>query len=1111
MSKRFRQAATCLLLSSVLVPALSFAVLPGDPPPPGQRLPALRAVHDGLEVATSLKLDAERDFSLSARTQPFLQRHGSAWQIRWDERNDRAALVQGSGIPLLPGRGNRLTAGDVVLAGSMEQDLPVVADRARRFLDSMPELLALDGLDLRLDRERSTAYGEGHTHWLLEFQQFHDGIPVDGAYAFVRIAHGNIIQFGSERIADVSVPVTKSSKGTREAVFADAWRQLDFPDGTQVSEWLEEGELRIYPTLPAGESLAQPLRGLRGNGYDHVLAWRFVFRVDEHAVWQVLYDTGSGRVIDLRDLTLHVDAVVKGHVYPTTNLEPSIEVTFPFAAVNNNGAKVTDIDGIYDYSGGTATVTLDGKYFRMADTCGSISLSNSSNGILDLGGNTGTNCATPGSGGAGNTNASRTGFYHLTLINTKARSILPANSWLQTKVTANMNVNQTCNASWGGGQARFFKSGASASQPTTTCGNTGEIAAVFLHEWGHGMDQNTGGAANENGSGEAVGDTFAFLETRDSCIGPGFFTNPGGICYNCTSCSGVRDLADFSLEGTRPIASPANVTADAGLNCDRLACPYLQNGISPYRGPMGYEGHCESYIASTANWDLKNALVSEFGEAGWQRMDNIWYGSLVPSKSAYRVASGGQCNASAAVDGCNSNNWYTVYLAIDDDNGNLADGTPNACRIWDAFNAHGIACGARPACTESGKSGFSLQAKPREAAICAGESADYTISATGVNGFSSPVTLAASGVPAGASAAFSANPVIPDGDSVLTVTTGTGSATGTHTLMVEGEAAGSEDQTLELHLTIAPASPGSPTLLSPENQATGQPLAPLFSWQAVGAAEGYRFELADNAAFSSPLVDIFVTSSSLALDAGVLDFDRDYYWRVSASNSCGTGAESSVYTFRTGVQPGACGSGQLAVDLMREDFSAGMGAFSTVGSTGSSTWAITAAAPAGSPSGGNAVLAVDLHTASDQRLMSPPVTLPPGSAPLTLQFWNHQALEAGIDTCYDAGILEISSDGGGTWTLIDEPEIIHRAYDDPVAGNFGNALAGQPAWCGDRDWENYVVDLAAFAGQTVQFRWRLGTDNSVGAEGWHLDDIRIQACTTLEKDRIFADGFEVPR
>ncbi len=81
-------------------------------------------------------------------------------------------------------------------------------------------------------------------------------------------------------------------------------------------------------------------------------------------------------------------------------------------------------------------------------------------------------------------------------------------------------------------------------------------------------------------------------------------------------------------------------------------------------------------------------------------MDSIWYKSLTPSKSAYQVASGGKCNPAATVNGCGAANWYTVFLAADDDDGNLANGTPNGCRIWDAFNAHGIACGTRPTCTQ---------------------------------------------------------------------------------------------------------------------------------------------------------------------------------------------------------------------------------------------------------------------------------------------------------------------------------------------------------------------------------------------------------------------------
>ncbi|MFL6294044.1 MAG: hypothetical protein ACJ759_24375, partial [Thermoanaerobaculia bacterium] len=237
----------------------------------------------------------------------------------------------------------------------------------------------------------------------------------------------------------------------------------------------------------------------------------------------------------------------------------------------------------------------------------------------------------------------------------------------------------------------FYRSGGG-------CSNTGEIAAVFLHEWGHGMDTNTGGSASDKGSGEAVGDTFAFLETKNGCIGPNF--RPGVNCANCTACTGVRDVADFALGGSATIAKPANVASNTGINCDRYACPYT-SGLSAYQGPMGYEGHCESYIASSANWDLAQNLITRWGTTtGWSKMDGIWYKSLTPSKSAYRLVSGGKCNPAAAVDGCGSTNWYTVYLSVDDDDGNLANGTPNGCRIWDAFNAHGIACGSRPTCTQ---------------------------------------------------------------------------------------------------------------------------------------------------------------------------------------------------------------------------------------------------------------------------------------------------------------------------------------------------------------------------------------------------------------------------
>ena len=45
--------------------------------------------------------------------------------------------------------------------------------------------------------------------------------------------------------------------------------------------------------------------------------------------------------------------------------------------------------------------------------------------------------------------------------------------------------------------------------------------------------------------------------------------------------------------------------------------------------------------------------------------------------------------------------------------------------------------------------------------------------------------------------------------------------------------------------------------------------------------------------------------------------------------------------------------------------------------------------------------------------------------------------------------------------------------------------------------------------QAVSFRFRLTSDGSVGAEGWYIDDVRVQSCTaTTSPDLIFRNGFE---
>ena len=892
--------AAALLVATAPV---AFAI---QPVTSSQRVAPQAAPHaQDLDVQPELETSVGLVLGVSphAGVDTFLTRNKGEWEMRWDRRADRPELIQGSGIALIPGKGNALTASSLGLPANEPTDIAVVETRLRDFIAANDDLLRSRGLEFRLDPESSVPYGDGSTHWFVEFAQYAHDIRVKDAHLFFRISHGNIVQFGSHLVAPVKIDATPVS--TAANAFDLAVREMAFPAGSVVKDLIEPGELSFVPVAANGANVHDAYLGADGAGYAHRLVWRFVFRIDGNAAtYEVLFDAKSNRLVDVRDLNDYVSATVSGGIYPTTNTDAEVVVPFPYTTVTNGSAKITDALGIYDYAGGSATLALNGQYFRIVDTCGSISLANSTDGDLNLGTSAGTDCTTPGFGGAGNTHASRTGFYHLTKINEKARAILPTNTWLKSKVTANMNLNQVCNAYWDGSALNFFKSGTSTGG--TFCSDTGEIAAVFLHEWGHGLDTNTGGAASEYGSGEAVGDTFAFLETKDACIGKNF--TPSKACHNCNAtCTGVRDMSAFALGGSHTIATPANVTSTTGIDCNAylglngIACPYNRPDTgTAYRGPMGWEGHCESYIASTANWDLAQALVTRFGTAdGYTAMDRIWYGSLTPSKSAYRIASGGTCNVNATVDGCGSNNWYTVFLAADDDDGNLSNGTPNACRIWDAFNAHGIACGTRPACSGDAPD-FTLNVPTPSQLMCAPGSTTYTVDIGSALGFSNPVTFATSGAPTGITATVSPNPAAPGSSATLTVNA-TGAATaGTSTITISGTAPASAGHSANVQLQVAVGVPGAPVQTAPANNATGVARTPAFSWAADPAAITYTVEIATDSAFAN-IVASGTSNTSSWTPASALAPTTTYYWRVRSNSPCGNSANSPTFTFTTGV------------------------------------------------------------------------------------------------------------------------------------------------------------------------------------------------------------------
>ena len=148
--------------------------------------------------------------------------------------------------------------------------------------------------------------------------------------------------------------------------------------------------------------------------------------------------------------------------------------------------------------------------------------------------------------GAGNTHSSRTQYYHLTMVNMKARSYMPTNSWLNTgHMNVNVNGSPWCNATSGGGTLNFYKA-------DSGCWNLGEIPSVSLHEWGHSMDD-FDGSGGDSRPVETRADWTAILQTHDSCIGRGFYLSgnchgEGDTCLDCNRCAIAEACPEDAFE-----------------------------------------------------------------------------------------------------------------------------------------------------------------------------------------------------------------------------------------------------------------------------------------------------------------------------------------------------------------------------------------------------------------------------------------------------------------------------------------------------------------------------------------------------------------------------------
>ncbi|KAB2968830.1 MAG: endopeptidase [Thermoanaerobaculia bacterium] len=646
----------------------------------------------------------------------------AAWDTFLAERGDAAGEVQAfidprSGaasnllvpFPLLPGDGvgNQITLDEI--GATLGRPVPAldaatVAEVVYRFLLEHAAVLGIEPAELG----PVSAVPVHDQLWQVSAPQRVGELPVRDARLVATIVHGNLVAVGTQTWGRVRLDPAPALDA-EQALAAG----FDLAGGRATADLLVRApRLEVAPVAPLEHQAGEAFVGPVGAGYRHRLVWSFVFqREPDLANWEVLVDAHDGEVLALQDLNQYVQRGFTGGVYPTTSTEvcptpgtcgimqsgwPMPYANTGFASPNN----FTNSAGIYDWTAGTATTTLDGRYFRMQDVCGAISASSATGNIDLLGSNGQHDCTTPGFGGAGNTSASRSGFYELNRIAEQARGWLPANSWLATQVTSNMNINNTCNAFWspGAGTVNFYRSGGG-------CRNTGEIAGVFDHEWGHGMDDNDAGGTLSSSS-EAYADIAMLYRLQTSCIGHGFFLPPAGSCgltadgtgrnadedqtagLHCdTDCSGVRD-ADWARHNPN--------TPDTALGFVCSAC--LASS-----GPCGRQVHCAAAPSRQAAWDLvaRDLPAAPFN---YDSQSAFLVGSRIFYTGSGNIGLWHNCVCGSSSDGCGATNGYMQWLAADDDNGNLTDGTPHMTAIHAAFNRHGIAC-ASPAPVNSGCAG----------------------------------------------------------------------------------------------------------------------------------------------------------------------------------------------------------------------------------------------------------------------------------------------------------------------------------------------------------------------------------------------------------------------
>ncbi len=517
----------------------------------------------------------------------------------------------------------RLWGPGVFTAGSVA-DPAIAESAARQFLAAHIELLApgSSASDFEVAANATSPDGEIRS---VGFFQRSGGVRVLGGAVGFSFKKDRLVMVGSTALPGVRIAAQPPTRVSTARIDASA------------TGWLAGEGYSVAVSSRATDRVIVPVVHPRLTGtpdIDYVLAERVTVQstTTDPGRWDVYLNAETAAPI-LRKTTIMFASgkvlfdVPDRHPLSTRSAKPA-----PLAKHGVDGVQVvSEADGSVTWAttaNATITPGLTGTKVVITNKAGSLAADTLS---LPDGGTVTWSKATDEYSDA---QLSSYVFANTAKIYVKA-NINPNLPWLEEALSVNVNEAQTCNAYSTGDDIHFYK----ATQPnpngqaSTQCQNTGRMADVVYHEFGHSLHANSiiDGVGNFDGSlSEGLGDMLAAFITDDHGMGKGFF---------------LTDAPLRELEPATPKKWPDDATGEV---------------------------HDEGEIIGETLWALKKQLVAQYGaEVGNAKARKIYYGVM---QRASDIPSS-----------------FAEALLTDDDDGNITNGTPNMCIINSAFGAHGLA------------------------------------------------------------------------------------------------------------------------------------------------------------------------------------------------------------------------------------------------------------------------------------------------------------------------------------------------------------------------------------------------------------------------------------